>query len=641
MAMAMGASGGQAPCMRHASNMLKTPKCDGKTRQVPDSLRHAAKALVRFDNFWQLRLGPLSNETPQCKQHACRALFPLIAEIEVNMRKSRSREPMWVKRGGFGAAPKMKGLGKRDITNKTHLPAASSGTIPASENPRVELGSSRWETSRLTTTRPRPREQPSDPPLQYFLVFTRNIESYFSGQVTGFSQVRILLDNAIGRWVFSGISRFPRPFIPAPLHQSPLSAFKTSLLIAAQISSLERTGHQAQQLMRMTNNGLLSKLSKTRVVLQETLSVILCWEHTYYAQQRLSSLYSSKVYKVRYFHLSRALWRGDSRVFLARGARMSTAIGPRAAWDFNLLLVGHIVPEFRREACRSACNMDSRRETNVRASRRRREGKTEDMQKINSFLYSPPPLPFPTHFFVLPGANYMENGGGDTERWSPMPSKAQRKQEGSLRDGRVVRRCASMGQGMVRGWVCEVLLLVSRRADKDGAIIGARVTRKDEKKRRGGGLSQHSNQAAGEPVRAIYRTIRQLWQHCFRSLATFPTLPLPVLDRPISARCGSVAQLKALFGPSSRRDIPSGRLACSPPAGANRVQSPAGSRPYFRMWESCRKMPLVGGFSRESPVSPASSFRSYSILSSIPLIGSQDLFPHSQIFKLFNVMLSL
>ncbi|KAJ8891869.1 hypothetical protein PR048_004424 [Dryococelus australis] len=36
---------------------------------------------------------------------------------------------------------------------------------------------------------------------------------------------------------------------------------------------------------------------------------------------------------------------------------------------------------------------------------------------------------------------------------------------------------------------------------------------------------------------------------------------------------------------------------------ANRVQSPAGS-PDFRKWESCRTMPLVGGFSRVSPVSP-------------------------------------
>ncbi|KAJ8888170.1 hypothetical protein PR048_007657 [Dryococelus australis] len=56
------------------------------------------------------------------------------------------------------------------------------------------------------------------------------------------------------------------------------------------------------------------------------------------------------------------------------------------------------------------------------------------------------------------------------------------------------------------------------------------------------------------------------------------------------------------------------RLACSPPTRANRVQSPAESLPDFRMWESCWTMPLVGGFSRRSPVSLALSFRRCSIL---------------------------
>ncbi|KAJ8898175.1 hypothetical protein PR048_003535 [Dryococelus australis] len=52
--------------------------------------------------------------------------------------------------------------------------------------------------------------------------------------------------------------------------------------------------------------------------------------------------------------------------------------------------------------------------------------------------------------------------------------------------------------------------------------------------------------------------------------------------------------------------------------------SPAGS-PDFRKWESCRTMPLAGGFPRGSPVSPAPSFRCHSIFTSITLIGSQDL----------------
>ncbi|KAJ8885535.1 hypothetical protein PR048_011733 [Dryococelus australis] len=64
-------------------------------------------------------------------------------------------------------------------------------------------------------------------------------------------------------------------------------------------------------------------------------------------------------------------------------------------------------------------------------------------------------------------------------------------------------------------------------------------------------------------------------------------------------------------------------IACSPPTKANRAQYPAGS-PDFRKWESCRTLPLVGGFSRVSPISPSPSFRRRSIFSSITLIGSQD-----------------
>ncbi|KAJ8873644.1 hypothetical protein PR048_024466 [Dryococelus australis] len=65
------------------------------------------------------------------------------------------------------------------------------------------------------------------------------------------------------------------------------------------------------------------------------------------------------------------------------------------------------------------------------------------------------------------------------------------------------------------------------------------------------------------------------------------------------------------------------RLACSPPTKVNRFQSPTGS-PDFRKWESCRTMPLVG-FSRGPTGSLALSFRRRSMLTSITLIGSQDL----------------
>ncbi|KAJ8869052.1 hypothetical protein PR048_030607 [Dryococelus australis] len=63
------------------------------------------------------------------------------------------------------------------------------------------------------------------------------------------------------------------------------------------------------------------------------------------------------------------------------------------------------------------------------------------------------------------------------------------------------------------------------------------------------------------------------------------------------------------------------RLARSPPTKANRAQCPAGSSDS-RKWESCRTIPLVGGSSRGSPVSPTPSFRRLSIFTSIALKGS-------------------
>ncbi|KAJ8867474.1 hypothetical protein PR048_031276 [Dryococelus australis] len=67
------------------------------------------------------------------------------------------------------------------------------------------------------------------------------------------------------------------------------------------------------------------------------------------------------------------------------------------------------------------------------------------------------------------------------------------------------------------------------------------------------------------------------------------------------------------------------RLARLPPTKANRVQFLAGS-PDFRKWESCRTMPLVGGFSQGSPVFPrAPTFRRRSILASFAHIDSVDI----------------
>ncbi|KAJ8876137.1 hypothetical protein PR048_024046 [Dryococelus australis] len=87
-----------------------------------------------------------------------------------------------------------------------------------------------------------------------------------------------------------------------------------------------------------------------------------------------------------------------------------------------------------------------------------------------------------------------------------------------------------------------------------------------------------------------------------------------------------------------------GRLVRSPPNKVRPGSFPGRVTPDFRKLESCRTMPLVGGFSRGSPVFPALSFRRRSILTSVTLICSllrcapqlrrvwrQDLLPDRQL----------
>ncbi|KAJ8890274.1 hypothetical protein PR048_009782 [Dryococelus australis] len=83
----------------------------------------------------------------------------------------------------------------------------------------------------------------------------------------------------------------------------------------------------------------------------------------------------------------------------------------------------------------------------------------------------------------------------------------------------------------------------------------------------------------------------------------------------LSPACSSADDL-------TRRAAVAERLACSPLAKVSRAQSPAGS-PDYPKWQSCRTMPLAGGISRRSPVSPTPPFRRCSIFTSITLIGKQ------------------
>ncbi|KAJ8895906.1 hypothetical protein PR048_001246 [Dryococelus australis] len=92
-------------------------------------------------------------------------------------------------------------------------------------------------------------------------------------------------------------------------------------------------------------------------------------------------------------------------------------------------------------------------------------------------------------------------------------------------------------------------------------------------------------------------------------------------SRGVGASCSTIS-----FSLPSTGATVAERLASSPPTNTTttRIQSLAGS-PDFLSWESCRKIPLVGGFSRGSPVFLAYSFRHLSILTSITLVGFQDL----------------
>ncbi|KAJ8876739.1 hypothetical protein PR048_021186 [Dryococelus australis] len=71
------------------------------------------------------------------------------------------------------------------------------------------------------------------------------------------------------------------------------------------------------------------------------------------------------------------------------------------------------------------------------------------------------------------------------------------------------------------------------------------------------------------------------------------------------------------------------RLARSPPTKAIRVQSPGRVTPDFRMWESWRMMPQVGGFSRGSPVFPPFHSGATPYPQYLDVKSRQNLFTHS------------
>ncbi|KAJ8868444.1 hypothetical protein PR048_029960 [Dryococelus australis] len=94
---------------------------------------------------------------------------------------------------------------------RKHAKQAASTTFPIYENPRETRGPPLWKASSLATRSPRV--------LFHYSPYTlANSGSIPDGVASGFSHVRIVMDDVAGRQVFWGISLFPRPFIPALLH---------------------------------------------------------------------------------------------------------------------------------------------------------------------------------------------------------------------------------------------------------------------------------------------------------------------------------------------------------------------------------------------------------------------------------------
>ncbi|KAJ8880099.1 hypothetical protein PR048_020722 [Dryococelus australis] len=103
----------------------------------------------------------------------------------------------------------------------------------------------------------------------------------------------------------------------------------------------------------------------------------------------------------------------------------------------------------------------------------------------------------------------------------------------------------------------------------------------------GGGGLIHGTVAEGSELAVLARTVPRSWY----------------------SPCGSKARGGNTAGTrtgtlTAGRAVVAERVACSPHTKANRVQSPAGSHPDFRMLESRRTTPLVGGFPQGSPVPP-------------------------------------
>ncbi|KAJ8890058.1 hypothetical protein PR048_009564 [Dryococelus australis] len=105
----------------------------------------------------------------------------------------------------------MQRRGKREIPEKTHRPAVSSGAIPTNEKPGSGLAWNRSYFAEVGGKAAVAERLARSPP-------TKANRAQSPAWSPGPSHVGIVPDDAVDRQVFSRISRFSHPFTPPPLH---------------------------------------------------------------------------------------------------------------------------------------------------------------------------------------------------------------------------------------------------------------------------------------------------------------------------------------------------------------------------------------------------------------------------------------
>ncbi|KAJ8874977.1 hypothetical protein PR048_022867 [Dryococelus australis] len=394
-------------------------------------------------------------------------------------------------------------------------------------------------------------------------------EAASGGATPGFSHVRIVLDDAASRRVFSGISCFPRLLIPVLLHAYlylPPSALKTSIFRAAQISSLFTHSLFLQTRKFRRHDGNTARLARRS---DEALEV------------RVS------VARIAPSLLDRRRVGSDVEWTLHCASPRRRPLPYRLVHNFTCF-------ELEYESClTNRLEMTERLSTIKYATRSRgrpyRPGDSADDRDLRHGLFSVRvqkrgEISVTASNISVPAAKNVETTVLKWLDYSP-PTWVNRVRfpTGSLADFRKWESCRTMP------------LVV--------------------------GFSQPTLNCLGaDQVRSVSENPEWLG-----NMRVQHQQPMDVQQKAGLHHAWSCRESKAQLGQRSPSHFFVIRLARSPPAKANRFQSPAGS-PDLRRWESCRTMPLVGGaFSGFLPFPTPHHSGSRSIFTSIALIDSQDL----------------